>query len=301
MSAASLVRLCLLACIWGSSFLFIELALEGLAPAQIVFGRLVGAAVTLTVVARLGGHRLPRQPRVWAHLGLMGLAANIVAFFLMSWGQQHVSSGVAGVLNGATPLFTLAFAVGALPDERLSPQRAYGLLLGFAGVVLVVGPWEGDGTAGSLAGQVACVAAAATYGAVFVYTRRFITNREASPVALAAGQMQVAALLFALAAPFFADEPVALTPVVVVSIVELGVLGTGIAYLLYYRLITDAGATSTSMVNYLAPLVAVALGVVALGEPLGWNVFAGAAVVVTGVALAEGRLPVGRRLARRPS
>lgn len=298
MGAASIVRLCLLACIWGSSFLLIEVALRGLSPTQIVLGRLVGASVTLLAVVAFRGHPLPREPITWLHLGVMGLVANIGSFFLMSWAQQTIPSGVAGVLNGTTPLFTVAFAVASLAEERLSRLRAAGLLLGFVGVVVVLAPWDQALLSGSVVGHLAGLAAAAGYGATFVYTRRFITQRPYPSVSLAAGQLVVAAALFALAAPFVAADEVTLTPAVVGSVVALGVLGTGVAYLFYYRLITDAGATSTSMVNYLAPVVAVALGVIVLDEPLGWNLFVGAGVVIAGIAVAEGRL-AGRR--RSPS
>jgi drug/metabolite transporter (DMT)-like permease len=123
-----------------------------------------------------------------------------------------------------------------------------------------------------------------------VYTRRFLANRGYPPLALATGQLAAATIVLGLAAPVVAASPVSLTPQVVASVVALGAMGTGIAYLLFYRLVSDAGATNASMVTYLIPIVAVVLGVLVLGEPVGWNLFAGAAVVIAGIALAEGRL-----------
>lgn len=289
MSRGSLLRLCLLALAWGSSFLLIELALEGLRPLQIVLGRLTAGACVLLLVVALRRQPLPGV-RLWGHLALLGLVANIVPFSLFAFGQERITSGLAGVLNGATPLFTLAFALGLLPEERLSAARGLGLGLGFVGVLLVVGPWDTNPLTSSVPGQVACLGASACYGAAFVYTRRFVAGRGYPPMALAAGQVSMAAAILWLGAPLLARGEVALTPTVVASVAVLGGVGTGLAYLLYYRLIADAGATSTSMVTYLIPVVAVTLGVVVLGEPVGWNLFVGAAVVILGVALAEGRL-----------
>lgn len=290
MTGASLARVGLLGCMWGSSFLFIKLALDGLSPLQIVLGRLLFGSLVLLAILAARGQRLPRRPVVWAHLTLMGVVANIVPFALFGWGEQRITSGLAGVLNGTTALFTMAFALALLPEERLTAARATGLLLGFAGVVVVVGPWDSNPLTSSLTGQLACLGAAACYALAFAYTRRFLAGRGYPPLVLGASQLAAATALMLAAAPVVAFDPPRLAPVVVGSLVALGVVGTGLAYLLYYRLIDDAGATSTSMVTYVIPVVAVVLGVVTLGEPVTWNLFAGGAVVVAGIALAEGRL-----------
>jgi len=288
LSRGNLVRLLVLAMIWGASFLLMKLALEGVSPMQIVLGRLSFGALALGLVLAVRREPLPREPALWGHLLLMAVVANIVPFYLFSWGEQHVTSGMAGVLNGTTPLFTLVFAMALLPAERLSGLRALGLVTGFAGVVLVVGPWRSGGE-NALAGQLACLGAAACYGISFTYTRRHISGR-AAVLPLSVAQLAVAAGVLWLAAPVVAWTPVRLTPVVVGSVVALGAVGTGLAYALYYRLIHDAGATTASMVTYLIPVFAVSLGIVVLGEPLTWNLFAGAAVVILGVLVADGRL-----------
>ncbi len=290
MNRANLLRLALLALIWGASFLLIALALDGLSPAQIVLTRLVSGAAVLVGIVLARRLQLPRSPVLWAHLGLMGLFANAVPNLLFAWAQERITSGLAGVLNATTPLFTLVLATTFLPSERLSPLRAAGLLLGFLGVVIVIGPWDSDPLTSSIPGQLACLGAACCYGIAFVYTRRFITGRHARPEALAAGQLMAAAAILLAAAPFVATDPVRLDPVVVGSVLTLGLVATGLAYVLYYRLITEAGATSAAMVTYLIPVVAVTLGYLVLDEPVGWNLFAGAAVVILGVAMAEGRL-----------
>lgn len=294
MSRGSAARLGLLALIWGSSFLLIKFALEGLSPSQLVLGRLVAGAVVLLVIVRTARVSLPRERVVWGHLALMSVVANIVPFFLFAWGEQRVTSGMAGILNGTTPLFTLAFAIVALSDERWSVQRIGGLLLGFVGVVVVVGPWNSDGSVNSVTGQLACLGAAACYGVGFVYARRFISQRRIPPVALSAAQLSMATVLLGLTAPVTMGGPVDLTPLVSASVLLLGGVGTGLAYLLFYRLISDVGATTASMVTYLIPVVAVLLGVAVQNDPLTWNVFVGAAIVVVSAALAEGRIGTRR-------
>lgn len=290
MTRASLVRLGALSLAWGASFLMIKLALEGLSPTQIVLGRLSAGAAVLWVFVGLRRPALPREPRLWGHLLVLGFVGNIVPFTLFGFAEERITSGLAGVLNGATPLFTLGFALGLLPEERLSLARGLGLCLGFVGVFLVVGPWDTNPLTSSVAGQLACLGASACYAIAFVYTRRFVSGSGYAPSTLAAGQLGAAAVLLWAAAPLVASDEIALTATVVGAVAVLGAIGTGIAYLLYYRLIADAGATSTSMVTYLIPIVAVTLGVIVLSEPVGWNLFAGAAVVILGVAIAEGRL-----------
>ena len=294
MSRGNVLRLGVLALIWGASFLLIKFALEGMTPSQLVLARLIAGAGVLLLIVRLRNVPLPRDRVVWGHLALMSVVANIIPFFLFAWGEQRVTSGMAGILNGTTPLFTLAFAIVALSEERWSVQRVGGFLLGFVGVVMVVGPWNSGGTGNAVSGQLACLAAAACYGVGFVYARRFIAHRGIPPLALSAAQLSMAVLLLTVTAPLTMRGELQLTPLSALSVLALGAVGTGLAYLLFYRLITDVGATSASMVTYLIPVVAVILGVIVQNDPLTWNVFVGAAIVVVSAALAEGRIGVRR-------
>ncbi len=289
MTRANLVRFGVLAGIWGSSFLLIKFALAGMTPTQLVLGRLLAGSAVLLVIVAVRREPLPRAPSLWGHLVVMGVIANLLPFFLFAWGEQRVTSGMAGVLNGTTPLFTLGVALLALPEERWSPARAAGLVLGFVGVVVVVGPWNIDQRANAVTGQLACLGAAVCYGFALVYTRRYLIDRGFPPLALSAAQLLAATLMLAVVAPFVAADPVRLTPLVLGSVVALGAVGTGLAYLLFYRLIGDTGATTASMVTYLIPIVAVFLGVVVQDDPVTWNLFVGAAVVLFGAAVAEGR------------
>ena len=282
-------RLLALGLIWGSSFLFMKVALRGLTPVQVAAGRLVFGALILAAVVAAGVGRYPRTRRAWAELSVLSILANVLPFLLFAWGQQRVTSSLAGVLNATTPLCTAAIAIVALPSERLTRTRAVGLALGLAGAVLIVRPW--DDAAGSLSGQLACLGAAGCYGLAFVYTRRVVSGRI-SALTAAAGQVTVGATVAVVIASgaVLAGEPAPQPDWRVVgAIATLGVLGTGIAYLLSFKLIELAGATTASMVTYLIPVVAVALGVVVLDEPVTWHLFVGAAVVFAGIAVAEGR------------
>jgi drug/metabolite transporter (DMT)-like permease len=283
------VRFVTLGAIWGSSFLFIKVALEGLAPAQVVLARLVTGALVLVGAVVLGRRGLPAWGPIWAHLVLLALVANVVPFFLFAWGEQRVGSSIAGVLNAATPLLTMVIGLALLPDERASLLRVVGLLAGFAGVVVILAPWQPGAAEGSVSGKLACLGAAACYGLSFSYTRRFVTQSGYEPSALAASQIVAAAVITAALVPAVAPETPHLHGSVVAAVLALGCGGTGVAYLLYYRLIHDVGATTASMVTYVIPVVAVILGVVVRHEAVTAHTVVGAVIVIAAVALAEGR------------
>lgn len=275
----------LLAIIWGSSFLLIKFALEDLTPLQIVGGRILLGAATLGAIARARGLRLTRDAGTWAGVAFMAIVANVVPFTLITWGEERISSGLAAILNSATPLFTVALAAAFLPAERSSPRRLLGITLGFGGVVIIVGP---GGRPGELTGQLAVLLAAASYGVGFVFARKYLSGRAQSPLTIPAGQLFVASAVMvplvgvdaSITAPAFASGSL-------LSVIALGVFGTGIAFYLYYRLVADVGATTASFVTYLLPVVGATLGWVVLGERLGGNEVLGAALVILGITVAE--------------
>ena len=282
-------RIAVLAAIWGCSFLFIKVALEGVSAVQVAVARTVLGTAALGTYVLIRRERLPRGRVTWLHLAVMGLVANVLPFLAFSWGEDHgATSGLAAIYNGATPLWTLLVAIVALPAERPTRARLTGLVVGFLGVLLVLAPWRSTHGA-HISGQLACLSAGVCYGVGFAWTRRFLTG-VGSPPALALAQLLCATAEFAVVAPFFATGPVSLPPRVWLSLLALGAAGTGAAYVIYYGLILDVGATTASTVTYVVPLVAVTLGVVVLGEAVRWNDFAGAAVVIAGIAVAEGRL-----------
>ena len=294
MPNATVLRFLALALLWGSSFTLIKVSLEGLSPAQLVLARLALGAAVLAGVAALRRVPLPRGATVWGHLAGAALFGNVLPFLLLSYGERTASAGIAGVLIGATPLLTLTIAYAALAAERATARKVTGLVAGFLGIVLVLAPWRDAG--GSLGGELACAGAALSYALSFVYVRRFLSPRGLAPLALAAGQLLVAVALQAAVSPLLEWGAVRLTGRVVVSIALLGALCTGLAYVLYFRLIADVGATSASAVNYLVPIAAVLVGVVFLGEAVTWNLVAGGLIVLLGMAYAENRL-TARRMA----
>lgn len=277
-----------LAAIWGASFLFIKVAVEALAPSQVAFARCAVGAVTLLVVLAAGRDRLPTDRRLWGHMAVAGLLFCSVPFSLFAWAETRVTSVVAGIWNATTPLLTLVALLALVPAERPTRARVAGLAVGFLGVLVVLGPWEGD-AGGHALGQLACLGAAACYGLGFAYTRRFVTGRPESGVALASAQLVWAtAQLAPLAA--LGGLPAAPAADVVGSVLALGALGSGIAYVLNYRLLREVGPTTASSVTYLVPLFSTAFGIGLLGEGLTWHQPVGAAVVLCGVAVSQGRL-----------
>jgi drug/metabolite transporter (DMT)-like permease len=283
----------LLALTWGASFLFIKVALQGLSPVQVVTGRLVAGALTLLVASAVTRQPLPRRGRVWGHLFVVGVLLCVVPFLLFSWAEQHISSALASIDNATTPLMTMLVSLVALRAERLSPGRLMGLLAGFLGVAVVLAPWRGAG--GQVLAHLACLGATTSYGLAFVYLRRFVSPLGLAAVLVATVQVGLGALVMLALAPVLATTPVHLDAAVTSSVLALGVLGTGLAYVWNTNVVAGWGATHASTVTYLTPLVGVALGAALLSEAITWNEPVGAAIVVLGIALSQGRLGAARR------
>jgi len=279
------VRLVGLGSFWGTSFLLIKVALDGLPPLGIALARCIAGALVLWAYVLLTRRRVPRDLKTWGILTVAALFAAAIPFSLFSWGELHVTSALAGVYNATTPLFTVLVAIAVLPAERATRTRVVGLVLGTLGVVVVLGPWRGAGT-NTVLGQLACLGAGASYGVGLVWVRRYVSPLRLDVVVQTACQLTAAMVMLAVAAPFGGGD-VDLTPRVLGAVLALGALGTGVALIVYNSLIRDIGATGTSLVTFIVPVVAVALGAVALDEPVTWNLFAGAAVVIAGVRLAR--------------
>lgn len=285
-------RLFLLAFIWGWSFLFIKVILEDAPPTFLAWGRIALGLAVLAVAMRGRGEPLPER-RYWGHLLVMGLAMSALPFLLIGWGEEHISSALASVLNACTPLFAAGFAA-ALLGERLRPPQLLGVAVGFLGVAVVAGVGGGDLAGSSLLGSAAVVLASAGYGFGFAYANRFTTGLSA--LQLSFGQLLAATFLLAPAAVAdVAAGRVDLGPQAALCLFLLGALGTGYAYLLNYRTLQESGATVASLVTYLVPLVAVAAGVLVLGEPFSLRLVLGGLIVILGVALVQGRLLGPRR------
>lgn len=276
-----------LALLWGSGFLWIKLALNGLSPVQVTFIRCALGAAVLLVMAVAGRHRLPRGRAIWGHLVVAAFFCNAVPFALFSIGEQTVDSGVAGVLNATTPLWSLVIGIAIGAERGLTAVRVGGLLLGFAGTLLIFAPWERGGL-GSW-GSVAILGAAASYAVAFAYMGRFLVGKGTAPIALSAAQLVAATGLSAVAMPAGGLEWTEANPAALMAVAVLGVFATGFTFALHYRLIADEGATSAATVGYLLPVVSVLLGAIVLDEEFSFRVVAGMLVVLFGVGMTRWR------------
>ena len=284
-------RFVLLAAIWGLSFLFIKVGDEVLAPVQVALARMAVGTGTLLIILALRRERLPAFGTIWLRLAGAALLLNTLPFTLFAYGETRVTSILAGIWNGTTPLLTLLVVIAVLPEEKPTPSRVAGLGIGFLGVLVVLGIWNGIGSA-ALLGSLACLAAACCYGLGYPYSRRVLTGRSESTLALAAGQLLCGTVELGIITPFTTHMPATMSLRVVLSILALGALGTGVAYVLNYTLVRDVGATITSTVTYVIPLFSTVAGIVFLGEHLSWNQPIGAVVVIAGVAVSQERLRV---------
>jgi drug/metabolite transporter (DMT)-like permease len=286
----SALRFLVVAALGGLSFPMVKLALEGLSPAQLVFGRLLLGAVVLLAIAGFRRTGLPRSGRVWGHLLVAAALGNVLPFTLLSYGERTTDAGVAGVLVGSTPLLTLVLVAVVLRTEPVTRRKAIGLVIGFLGLVVVINPW--DKAFGSVTGQLACLGAAACYAGYFSYIRKYLWPLGLAPVALIAGQLCVAAVLQAPAALLLGAAAPDLTGRVTVAVVCLGLLCTGLGYVQLFKLIGEVGATTASASNYLEPVFAAVISTILFGEPITWTMLVGGLVLLGGVAYAENRIRV---------
>jgi drug/metabolite transporter (DMT)-like permease len=279
-----------LAAVWGGSYFFNAVAVAGLPVLTVVVGRVALAALILVAIMRLAGGRMPADRRVWAAFFGMGLLNNAVPFSLIVWGQQHLASGVAAILNASTPLFSVVLAHALTRDERLTAGRLAGTVVGFAGVAVMIG---GDAVAalgGAVGAEVACLAAAVSYALAGIFGRRF-RSMGVAPMTVAAGQV-VASTALLLPPMLLIDRPWTLPPPGMASVgavLALAAISTAFAYVLYFRLLATAGATNLLLVTLLVPVTAILLGVLLLGEILLPEQVAGMATIGLGLALIDGR------------
>lgn len=282
--------LCTLALIWGSAFFFIGVAVRHVQPLTYVWLRLTIAAAAMWLFLAFKRERvnLPRQ--VWGSIFLLALLNNALPFALFGWGQTHIASGLASILNATTPIWGVLVAHVLTDDERMSPRKLAGVLLGFGGVAIMIGPSLLTDLGSAALAQLACVAAAFSYALAAVYARRF-RRLGISPLNVTTGQLTAGALMmFPLS--MIAEQPWshALPPLPAWgAIVALGVLCSAIAYVLYFRLIDSAGATNALLVPLLVPPIAILLGGLFLGELLAPQDFLGLGVIILGLVAIDGR------------
>ncbi len=276
--------------IWGSSFLLIKLGVAELTPLQLVAIRVGTAAVAMLITLTLARQHFPKDWRSRLGLVVVGVFNTAVPFFLITWGEQTIDSGLATVLNATVPLFSLVIAHFALQDERITGLKVMGLVSGFAGVVLLASRSLGaDSAANPIAGQLAVLGASLCYAGATVYVRRNL--RHLRPLVVSSGALLTSAVLVSGAALLVDGVPdfAQITGGTTVAVLTLGLVNTYIAYLLFYWIIDRWGATRATLVTYLMPPVGLALGVVFLDEPLDARLIAGAVLIGAGVALVNWR------------
>ncbi|HEV2558969.1 MAG TPA: DMT family transporter [Microvirga sp.] len=283
--------LVLLSLLWGGSFFLNGVALKELPPLTVVVLRVGLAAAFLHLLLPLMGQRMPRDGALWRAFLVMGLVNNAIPIGLIAWGQTQIASGLASILNATTPLFGVIVAHLFTADERMTGGRLAGVLVGFAGVVVMIGPAAMGGLGADVAAQAAVLAGALSYALAGVYGRRF-RRMGATPIVTAAGQVTAStAILLPLA--LVAEQPWTLPSpslAVVVAVLGLALLSTVLGYILYFRILASAGATNILLVTFLIPVSAIVLGSLVLGERLDPRHFAGMALIGCGLAAIDGRL-----------
>ena len=279
----------LLGFLWGSSYLFIKIGVDaGLQPFTLVSLRLLIGFALLAVVVAVARESLPREPRIYGHLVVLGFFSVALPFMLITWAEQSVDSSLAAVLTGAVPLFVIPIAALFLRDERFTLNKLIGILVGLVGVAIVVGFDPAELVGNELLAEMALIGAAASYAVGGVYARRNMHGLRPMIPAL----FQVAFALVMVSIPaLILEGPIRLDirPEALFAVVWLGLLGSGAAYLVFFRLITRWGATRTTLVAYLLPIWGILLGALVLSEPIDARLILGTALVIGGIALVNWR------------
>jgi drug/metabolite transporter (DMT)-like permease len=288
-----------LALIWGAAFFFIAVAVRDVPPLTYVWLRLTIAAAALWLFVAVAGKSVALPRKAWGAILLLALLNNALPFVLFGWGQTHIASGLASILNATTPIWGVLLAHLFTNDERMSPRKVAGVLLGFGGVATMIGPTLLSSLGTNALAQLACVAASLSYALAAVWAKRF-KLLGIPPLSVTIGQMTAGAIMM-LPLSLAIDRPWTrpLPPLgALAAIAALALLCTAFAYVLYFRLIERAGATNALLVTLLVPPIAILLGWTFLGEQLAGQDFAGLALIAIGLAAIDGRL-VRRLKARR--
>ena len=275
--------------VWGCSFIFIKLGLEFLTPFGVAFGRCALGALTLLAWAKYKRISLPESKRVLFHLWVVSLLLNVIPGVFFALAQTEVTSVLAGIINAVTPLMTLIAIMVVTRNEKPKPYQVIGILIGFTGVLTVLGAWKGLGD-NPLWAILILLAAVTCYGFSFPYSRRFILPHNLAPESIAAGQVTLGALTLL---PFFIYNGIdkyEYKPAPVLAMIALGVFGSGFAYIWNFKVMSLAGSAIASSVTYLTPVVAVIVGVVFLQESIYWYEPVGALIVLLGAAIGQNRI-----------
>ena len=291
MTALEWVMLVALSLLWGGSFFFVGVAVAELPPLTIVLIRVGFAAAILWMIVRVIGLEMPETLGLWPAFFAMGVLNNLIPFSLIVCGQTHIASGLASILNATTPLFTVIVAHYFTTDERLTGNRVFAVIVGLAGVTVMMGPAAIEGIGANVLAQAAVLGAALSYAFAGIYGRRF-RRLGVPPLLTATGQVTASAILLA-PVTLIIDRPWALPMPGLdtwAALIGLAALSTALAYILYFRILATAGATNLLLVTFLIPVSAIFLGAVILGERLNTEHFIGMALIGIGLAATDGRL-----------
>lgn len=286
-SAKGTLLIATLALVWGSNFLWIKVALEAFSPIQLTAARLVLGALVLLAVIAIRREKLPRDLPTWGHLIVAALVANAAPYLLFALGETRVDSGIAGSLNATTPLWTLALAFAFRQSSRLTVVQVAGLVLGFVGCLLIFTPWD-TGSVDTL-GALYCLLAALSYAISYIYMSRFLTPRNLTPTVLSTGQTIAASVLTAATLPIDSAGTPTWSAGPWIALAVLGVLGTGLAYIINYALIRAEGPVRASAVTYLIPVTSVALGFLVLHESVPALSLLGVTIILIGIRASRRR------------
>ncbi len=288
MTKRNWLELCLLSIVWGSTFVFAKVAVTEIPPLVLVFCRVAIAALALHVVLRMRGLRFPLRPSVLMSFLVMGLLNNAIPFSLIFWGQTVLAAGLASILNATTPIFTVLVAALLFRQEVLRPHRIAGVVIGFIGIAVMLSPALAGLAREPLWAEAACLGAAISYAFAAAFARRF---KDMPAMVAATGQLTGSSLLMIPLALWQASAWTAneVSLLAWSNVAALGLFGTAFAYLLYFRLLSQAGATNASLVTLLIPLNTVLLGALFLGEALNLHQFAGLAILLFGLIILDGR------------
>ncbi len=282
--------------LWGSSFTLNEVALTSVPPATIVLGRLVIGAMVLWMIVRLHGIEIPLTPSTWGAFAVQGFLQSALPFTLISWGQQHIDSGLAGLLNSLPPLFAFLITFLVLGNRNNAARNFIGVAVGLTGIVATLGPDAITASSWSLWGQAAVIGSSVSYAVAPIYARRF---HDQPAILTAACSMTVAALMMAPVS-LFADRPWILTPspLSLFAVAALGIFSTGLAMIIYFRLVKTLGPLGVTSGSYLRAGFSVAFGVLLLGEPFTPSLAIGFVLILLSVAIITGQLRLARKRLR---
>lgn len=276
--------------IWGASFLFIEYALTALTPVGVAFWRTTFGAIAMLIAIVIFRSKLPTSLDAWRKMTIAGFFMSSLPFTLFAFAQTYVTSALASIINAVTPMATVVVMLIAFRSEKLLPHVVVGLIVGLVGVLVVLGVWQGFGDNDPLA-IIALIVAVTCYGIGTPYVRKYIGPLKLSTEVSVFGQIGTAAItllpIYLLSGQYFTSTP---TLTAIASVIAIGALGSGVAYLLFYKVLDVVGSAIAASVTYITPIIAVILGVLLLNEELHWYEPVGGVIIILGAAISQGSI-----------